>query len=208
MTLTTIIVFAVTELFLCLIPGPAVLLVLSQGILHGVKKSTTGVIGILTGNIIYFSLSAVGLGAILVASKSLFFTIRIAGAIYLCYLGIQIIRHAKQPTIKKFTTSIYSNRRLYSQGLLTQLANPKAILLFTSLYPQFINVNKPAIEQFAILGAISILIEFPVLVGYAWLAERSKKVFRDSKLQPYFNRLAGVFLIGAGLRLLTLKNGA
>ena len=84
---TTILLFIATEFFLSLYPGPAVLLVLSQGIRHGGKASMSGTIGILTGNVVYFSASALGLGAVLIASEKLFLVIKVVGAVYLLYLG-------------------------------------------------------------------------------------------------------------------------
>ena len=205
MTFYTILFFAATELVLCLIPGPAVLLILSQGILHGAKKSVLGIMGILLGNVIYFSLSAIGLGVVLIASKSLFLAIRTLGALYLCYLGIQFILKSWK-TSHDAIRSRYPKKRIFFQGLITQLSNPKAIVLFVSLYPQFINIEKPAVEQFAILGIISIIIEFQVLVGYAWLADKSRQFLNRGIFEAIINKLGGIFLIGAGIRLLFMKN--
>jgi homoserine/homoserine lactone efflux protein len=205
MTISTILFFAITELILCLTPGPAVLLVLSQGILHGARKSAFGIMGILIGNIIYFSLSAIGLGVVLISSKSLFLTIRTLGALYLCYLGIHFILKSRKASDDGICPT-YPKKRMFFQGLITQLSNPKAIVLFISLYPQFINIEKPAVEQFAIIGIISVIIEFQVLAGYAWLAERSKQFLNKGIFQVIINKLGGIFLIGAGIRLLLMEN--
>jgi threonine/homoserine/homoserine lactone efflux protein len=188
-------------------PGPAVLLIFSQGLIHGTKKSVSGIFGVLIGNLIFFSLSAVGVGAVLIASSSLFIVVRILGAIYLFYLGLQFILNSKISS-ENDGQPIYPSKRLFIQGLATQLSNPKAIVFFVSLYPQFISLDSPAIAQFAILGSISIIIEFQVLLGYSWLAERSKQILRKSVFQTIIYKLGGAFLIGAGIRILTLKNEA
>ena len=92
MLITSILLFAATEFFLSLYPGPAVLLVVSQAVRSGIKASLLGTIGVLTGNVIYFTISALGLGAILVTSEMLFLLIKWTGAVYLIYLGIRMIR--------------------------------------------------------------------------------------------------------------------
>src|SRR5688500_4861918 len=86
-----LLLFAATELLLSLTPGPAVLLVVSQGIRRGFRSSTRGAAGILTGNAIYFALSAAGLGALLIASKQVFDILQIIGAAYLALLGLKML---------------------------------------------------------------------------------------------------------------------
>src|ERR1700690_1084615 len=81
-------VFALTETALCFVPGPAVLLVLSQALSRGPSKTVWSILGILTANTTYFILSATGIGAILMASYGLFFAIKWVGVIYLVWLGI------------------------------------------------------------------------------------------------------------------------
>ncbi len=207
MDTSTILIYTITEFILCLMPGPAVLLILSQGIMYGTRKSVSGIVGVLIGNIVFFSLSAVGIGAVLIASKSLFIAIRTLGALYLFYLGFQMIRNSNG-NAENGESAIYPNKRLFIQGLATQLSNPKAIVFFVSLYPQFISIDQPAIGQFATMGIISVVIEFQVLLAYAWLASTSKNILKKSVFEKIINRLGGFFLIGAGIRLITLKNEA
>jgi threonine/homoserine/homoserine lactone efflux protein len=91
MTIKLLTIFAITEFFLSLTPGPAVLLVISQGMKNGFKSSIRGAIGILTGNAIYFGLSALGLGALLLASATLFQVIKWIGAAYLIFIGLKML---------------------------------------------------------------------------------------------------------------------
>ncbi len=114
MSLTVLFVFAVTEFFLSLTPGPAVLTVVSQGIRYGAKPSIRGALGILTGNALYFAISAIGLGAVLVASEILFTTIKYLGAGYLIFLGGKMIV-ASLPTQshEEFSTVETTGNRLF-----------------------------------------------------------------------------------------------
>ena len=202
MTLTTILLFALTELALSLSPGPAVFLVVSQGMKAGFKGSLRGTLGILTGELIFFTLSALGLGALLVASQTLFTGVKWLGAAYLVYLGLKLIlgsfRRVKtaQDTLQKAPRV-----KFYRQGLMMQLANPKAILFFTALLPQFIRPESPATYQFLVLGSVSILVQGSALFAYGWLAEKGGRWLKESRFARWLDRFAGAFLVGAGVKL-------
>jgi homoserine/homoserine lactone efflux protein len=96
---------------------------------------------------------------------------------------------------------VVSHHRLFRQGLLTQLANPKAIVYFTALLPQFIDPESGLALQLVVLGATSVLIEFPILVGYGVLAHHGGHLLRHGRAARWIDRLAGTLLIGAGIRL-------
>jgi homoserine/homoserine lactone efflux protein len=198
-----LLLFAATELLLSLTPGPAVLLVVSQGIRRGFRSSTRGAAGILTGNAIYFALSAAGLGALLLASKRVFDILQIAGAAYLALLGLKMLI---RPGRVSDDVPVRTNDRetgSFVQGLVTQLANPKAIVFFTALLPQFVDPTRAVAMQFVILGVISILVELPVLLLYGFAADRGRA--RYGKHAPVFERLAGACLIAAGAKLAAMR---
>ncbi len=202
MTITSLFLFAATELLLSLSPGPAVLLVVSQGMRSGVRASFIGSLGIIAGDIIYFAISALGLGTILLASHFMFLLIKWAGAVYLFYLGLKLIKNTfvfKEEPEAEETVIVY--QKVFRQGFLMQLANPKAILFFTALVPQFINTQMAVAPQLIILGIISVSIQFPTLLFYGWLAEKGGSWFRNSRYSKWLDRIAGTFLIGAGLKL-------
>ena len=202
MSPTHLLLFAATELLLSLTPGPAVLLVISQGIRRGFRSSTRGAAGILTGNAIYFALSAAGLGALLLASKRVFDILQIAGAAYLALLGLKMLlfpSRADSPDAPAPDRGAGS----FMQGLLTQLANPKAIVFFTALLPQFVDPHAPIALQLVILGVISIVVELPVLLMYGFAADRGRARYR--KHAPLFERLAGACLIAAGAKLAGMR---
>jgi len=195
---SSLLLFAATELLLCLIPGPAVLLVISQAMRLGRRSSLRGAIGILTGNTIYFALSAAGLGALLIASRQVFDVLRWAGAAYLVLVGVKMI--VTRGGAMEGQVTAQAGVRSFAQGLFTQLANPKAIVFFTALLPQFIDPRAGRLAlQFVVLGAISVGIELPVLIMYGWLADRGRALYgRHGKI---FERIAGGLLVAAGLKL-------
>ncbi len=208
-SLKLLLIFAITEFFLSLTPGPAVLLVVSQGVESGFRPSLRGVAGILTGNALYFFLSALGLGALLLASVTLFQIIKWLGIAYLILTGVRLLFSTSSTTTEDdATVALVDTRKrslkLFSQGLMTQLANPKAIVFFTALLPQFVSPNALVVEQFMLLGVVSIAVEFPVLVGYGWLAQRGRKLFPE-RFSSLPSRIAGGFLIGAGLGLASMR---
>jgi homoserine/homoserine lactone efflux protein len=199
---TALLLFAATELLLSLTPGPAVLLVISQGIRRGFRSSTRGAAGILTGNAIYFALCAAGLGALLLASKRVFDLLQIAGAAYLALLGLKMLLLPGRVEERVDVTEV-RGAGSFVQGLLTQLANPKAIIFFTALLPQFVDPARPVATQFIILGVISIVVELPVLLLYGYAADRGRA--RYGRHAPLFQRLAGACLIAAGAKLAAMR---
>lgn len=193
-----LLLFAATELLLSMTPGPAVLLVISLGMRRGFASSRRGAAGILTGNAIYFALSAAGLGALLIASKRVFDVLQIAGAAYLILIGLKMALLPSRPE----PVEEVKVRRLddsFLQGLVTQLANPKALVFFTALLPQFVDASKPMTMQFVVLGVISILVELPVLFAYGFAADRGRAVY--GKHAPLIERLSGACLVAAGAKL-------
>ena len=198
-----LLLFAATELLLSLTPGPAVLLVVSQGIRRGFRSSTRGAAGILTGNAIYFVLSAAGLGALLLASKRVFDVLQIAGAAYLVLLGLKMLVKPSPVQADVPVTANEGHAGSFVQGLFTQLANPKAIVFFTALLPQFVDPTRAVAMQFVVLGVISILVELPVLLMYGFAADRGRA--RYGKHAPLFERLAGACLIAAGAKLAAMR---
>lgn len=196
-----LLLFAATELLLSATPGPAVLLVVSQGIRRGYRSSTRAAAGILTGNAIYFALSAAGLGALLMASKRVFDVLQIAGAAYLVLIGSKML--IKPARVDPSAIEDSGSAGSFVQGLFTQLANPKAIVFFTALLPQFVDPAKPIAIQFLVLGVISIVVELPVLLLYGYAADRGRA--RYGKHAPLFERLAGTCLIAAGAKLAAMR---
>ena len=207
MTWTSWILFTTTETFLCLTPGPAVLFVISHGLSRGGRSSLWANAGILSGNACYFLLSAFGLGAVLLASHTVFIGIKYAGAAYLVYLGIRTFRGAglalRSVAVERPSQSGW---RTLTRGFAIQAANPKALIFFAALLPQFINPKAPVGTQVAILGITSVVIEFAVLAGYGFLAGRAARAARRSRFVVATNRASGAMLVVAGGSLALTAN--
>lgn len=120
-------------------PGPAVILTSGQAVARGFRAGFGVVLGTQLGNLVYFFLSAAGLGAILVTSEAAFTIIKYAGAAYLIFLGVHTIRHARKTAEAAADAPLPLWSHPFMQGLLNQLANPKSILFWGALFPQFVD---------------------------------------------------------------------
>jgi homoserine/homoserine lactone efflux protein len=194
--------FVMTEAVLSATPGPAVLYVLSQAIRRGPGKSVWGSAGILSANAMYFVLSATSLGAIIFASYKLFFLVKWLGAAYLIYLGIRSFlgRHSVMK-LPESDAGILAGRRILRDGFFLQAANPKALLFFVAILPQFIDPRHNVAFQVLVLGVSSITVEFSILFTYGQLAGRALAAARSPRFEKITNRIAGSFLIAAGVGL-------
>jgi len=198
--------FVLVETALCLTPGPAVLLVLSQALTRGAPKAVWSIAGILAANTVYFVLSATGVGAILLASYDLFFAIKWIGAAYLIWLGVgAFLGKSKALAIRAVDPRPVGGSRLFLSGFVLQMANPKVIVFFTALLPQFINPHAAIVPQVAILAVTSVAIEFTVQLFYAVLAGRAAHLAAQPRFARITDRVAGSLLIGAGLGMAALR---
>ena len=193
MTFETWLLFLVMETALSLSPGPAVFYVVSQGI-RAFPRAVPATLGILSANACYFALSATSLGALIAASARFFTIAKWAGAAYLIYLGIKSLRSAAASRSIALTGTAApgdgdppgvdtrggqppvvaprgnERRQIYLGALTLQLSNPKALLFFLALLPQFIDTQRAVAPQMLILAATSMLPECCILLAYGWLA--------------------------------------
>ncbi len=192
-----ILLFALTAFLLGLTPGPAVLLVVSQGT-RSFRAAALSTLGILTAEAIYFALSACGLSAVLLASGSLFAIIKWLGVAYLIWLGVSMIRHSREAHTRESEPIGHTGGcRVWSRGLVTQLSNPKALTLFTALLPQFLTVDTSTTLHFIALGTTSLLVEGAILICYGALATRTSHLFALPRMRAVRERLGGACLICA-----------
>ena len=206
MTVQIWLVFMMTEFLLSLSPGPAVLLVLSHGLRRGAQSSRRAALGILFTNACYFTLSALGLGALLLASGRVFTAVKWLGALYLVYLGLKMIIQAGHPVEEVHTQQSPTKRNsAFWQGVALQAGNPKAILFFVALLPQFIVPQQPVLPQFALLGISSIVMELGILFTYGYLAERASAIFTTPRARIFQERLSGSILIAAAVGIAVVR---
>ncbi len=200
--------FFVTELVLSLTPGPAVLFVIASALRGRLPSSVPATIGILSANAFYFALSATGIGAILAASYQFFVAVKYLGAAYLVILGLRSLfsRESKfQPADPATPASRSTMRQSGMNGFLLQIANPKAIIFFVAIVPQFVDPRRPIGWQIVILGLTSIIPEFFVLLAYGALASQASHLMHEPKYASWTNRISGALLILAGTGIAAIK---
>ena len=184
-------------------PGPAVFLAIKNGLTHGFKRTVFAALGKLTALFIMMSVSAAGLGAIILASASLFNALKIAGGLYLLYLGIKLLRSKpmKIELDKAQTSETVPLLNLYREAFLVSITNPKAIAFCTALFPQFIDPSQPMVSQFLVLAGTFGLCSFFFLSLYAALAAKLRPQLAKEAVLRWFNRLTGLAFMGFGIGL-------
>lgn len=218
--LDAVILFIFAEALLCISPGPAVLLTISQSMKRGFATGMWGALGILAANTVYFTLSAIGVGALLIASVTLFTIVKYIGAAYLVFMGIQMLI----PLVKSWFIKTdkpqaglsemlaqeppVSGGSAFAKGFVIQASNPKNLVFFVAFLPQFV-IPELSAEislslQFSILAIISVIIEFFVLVAYIGLSVKLAK-WVTAKLMLWVDGAAGVFLMLIGIGLASMK---
>jgi homoserine/homoserine lactone efflux protein len=206
MTLQTWLLFCFTEAVLCFIPGPAVLFVLATALRRGFAPAGVAAAGILAGNTFYFALSATGIAAVILASHAVFSALKWAGAAYLVWLGLRMLL-SRAPAHDAVTPRPPDNPdTIFSRAFIVQAANPKALVFFIALLPQFINPAGSVPWQILVLGISSVLIESLVLSLYAALAARARSI-AATRFSDSLERVGGACLIAAGARLAWYRIG-
>jgi len=178
---------------------------MTQASRYGFRSSLAGISGIQLGNVIFFTCNALGLGVLLATATTAFTVLRFVGAAYLIYLGAGIVLSTFRRSSPKPAQPAVASRghdRLFLQGLLVQLTNPKALLFVSALLPQFIQPPRSMLLQLVILLLTTIAVDLIVLSSYAFLAQRGVQSFRASGLGAWLQRIFGAALCFFGLRLL------
>ncbi|WP_261303860.1 LysE family translocator [Paenibacillus andongensis] len=200
-------VFLLTGILLNLIPGADTMYVMGRSISQGRNAGIYSVYGIISGSLIHTLLVAFGLSIILTKSLLLFNIIKIVGVIYLVYLGIKMLLDKSNVNFSAASESNKQNiSKIYTQGLLTSLTNPKVSLFFIAFLPQFIDKKASGPIPFIILG---LTFTFTGLLWCLFIAYFSsyitKKVRGSAKIGTVLNKITGIIFIGMGLKLLQTK---
>lgn len=187
--------FILLEILVCVTPGPAVMYVVSQAARRGRRAGLSAILGIEAGNVIYYALTAAGLAAVIAASGTAFAVVKWAGAFYLAWLGFAAFRDSFRghpAPVAGGALSLGSAR----DGLLIQLANPKAILYFVALLPQFIDTERSVLMQTAVLGAIGCGLEAIVLSAYTFAGAAIGRGMARPVVRRWFDRGVGAMFLG------------
>lgn len=184
-------------------PGPTALLCISHGAAHGVLRTLATIVGGMCASLTLMALSALGLGAAIAASDVLFHVIKYVGAAYLVYLGISTWRAQPQnfgPLTADggHTEPVAHRRTLFRKGFFVGIGNPKDLLFFGSLFPQFIDPTRPIAGQLAVLGATWLVIDGLVMVGYAKGGAAIVARLKGGRIGKTFNRITGGAFVVAG----------
>lgn len=204
MTFTIISAFAITVFLVSIIPGPTMLLGLTHGMKYGAKRSLSTAMGNTVVTLIQATISFVGLGAILMASELVFAIIKWAGAAYLIYLGWKFIKATPQQVEGDDSSNASTHEsvwRLFWQGALITAGNPKAIVFFTAVFPQFIDTTQNMVLQTVVLSLMSCLSSFLCFMAYAVFGHQLVGWFQKASFVKIFNRLVGGTFIGSGIAI-------
>jgi threonine/homoserine/homoserine lactone efflux protein len=188
-------------------PGPNMLLVMVSGARHGFRAAVATMAGCLSALLGMLSLSAAGLSALLLAFPALFDALRLAGAAYLAWLGIQLWRAPVTPAVTPDAVepphSTAASR--FRQGFMVAASNPKAILFAAAFFPQFISPDHPQLPQFVILLLTFVVIEVSWYAIYAAGGQRISAALRKPSILKLFNRVTGGVFIGFALLMADIR---
>jgi homoserine/homoserine lactone efflux protein len=196
LTLHGLLLFIGAELIFSLTPGPTVMMISAYGFRGGFRDALAAIAGTQTGNTLWYVICVTGLGALVTASPSVFHAIRLLGAAYLVFLGASAIW-------KSFHTSADSHGprlmgKPYVQATLTQMGNPKAILFFGAIVPQFLDTHGPLVPQYLIMFVITFIGESIILTGYGWFAAHGSRLSGLGHA-VWRERISGAVLLALGL---------
>lgn len=205
MSLDTLLLYVLASTALAITPGPTMLLALSNGISGGMRAAAWGIAGASLGSSIVIATVALGLGSLLAASEWLFNAIRVAGVLYLVWLGIKLWRTPPADVGAVLAASPsrpLRGRLALLRSLAVALSNPKSLLFFAAFLPQFVVIAQPQGPQYVVLGAIFVGIDTLVMLAYAtagtqavrWLSQRSLRALNRGCA-------AGMWLLAATLAL-------
>ena len=189
--------FVGAAVVIALTPGADTALVVRNALVAGAAPARRTALGTATGLMVWGGASACGVAAVLNASAEAYTTVKLAGAAYLIWLGIQAIRHAGEH-------EAHDRGRAgspFRQGLLCNLLNPKAGVFFTALLPQFVSPQDPALAVSLLMTAIAAVASLLWLTVYATLVPRAGDVLRRPPVRRALDRVTGTVLIGLGVRL-------
>jgi threonine/homoserine/homoserine lactone efflux protein len=207
--------FIAAGLLLNLTPGPDMVYIGSRTALGGFRAGLAAILGIASGCMVHSIAAAIGLSAILMTSAEAFFVVKLVGAAYLVYAGIQMLRESAsankvpppEPSVVTQTTapqtSATKTARIFWQGFLTNVLNPKVAIFFLAFLPQFIDTSAASKTwAFLLLGLIFVVNSMFVTVSFAALVARARgKLSAKSSIALWLNRSCGALFLALGVKL-------
>jgi threonine/homoserine/homoserine lactone efflux protein len=196
LTLHGLLVFIVAELIFSLTPGPTVMLISAYGFKGGFRDALAAIAGTQTGNTLWYVICVTGLGALVTASPPVFHGIKLAGAAYLVFLGASALWKSWHETAQAQGPRLMG--KPYIQATLTQMGNPKAILFFGALVPQFLDTSAHLVPQYLIMFVVTFIGESIILTGYGALAALGGRG-AGQRHAIWRERISGLVLLSLGV---------
>lgn len=195
--------FLAVAALLTVTPGPDMALV-TRNAFRGMQAVVRTSLGIVSGLLVWGAASAVGVAALLAASATAFTLLKLVGAAYLCWLGLQTLlasrRHASTAAPRRTRGG-----SAYRQGLLSNLLNPKIAVFYTTFLPQFIAPGQPVLERSLLLATLHALMGLAWLVAYGYAVHRAGALLERPRVRRALDRVTGSVLVAFGLRLATAR---
>jgi homoserine/homoserine lactone efflux protein len=195
------ITYLIATIVLSVSPGPGVFASISSGLHHGFRLGCWNGVGMQAANLVLVGIVSLGLGAILLASETLFAIVKWLGVAYLVYLGMATWRAPARGFEDAGGDGARTAREVFARGFLVNITNPKGIIFFAAILPQFIDVARAQLPQYAILAATTFAVDLAVMMAYTALAARVLRVMRDPARLRWVNRGLGGAFVAAGLAL-------
>ena len=205
MTIDTYLLYlAALAVFFATPPDTSQLLIISNSVRHGVRRSGWTIAGDLSANMCQMTAAAFGLAAVIGTSATAFQAVKWAGVAYLAWIGLQLI--LRPGGGRAVAAGGPSRAALFRQGFFTSAANPFAVMFFAALFPQFIDPDAPVLPQLAVLGGTYLIVDGLILVLWGWLAAQAAGLVRGGSFRAV-NRVCGLMMIAAAA-LLAVKDPA
>ncbi len=200
---TYLLYLATVAVFFAQPPGTSQLLLISNSIRHGLRRSAWTIAGDLSANSIQMTAAAFGLATVIATSAEAFLWIKWLGVAYLVWVGLRLIL-VKEPAGAVGAGNGGSPAHLFRQGFVTSMANPYAVIFFGSLFPQFIDPALPIVPQLLVLGLTYLVIDGVLLLVWGWLGTRAVHALKRTSM-GVINKVCGALMIAAAA-LLALKD--
>jgi threonine/homoserine/homoserine lactone efflux protein len=199
MSLQLYLAFVATCIALALLPGPIVTLLIANGLRHGTRAALINIAGVQVGLAIVIGIVAIGLTTLMATLGYWFDWVRLAGAAYLVWLGIKLIRVPVEG-VESDAPPPPPRGGFFLQGLLVSLSNPKLLVFFGAFIPQFVDMSRDHVSQVTLLGVTFMVIAGITDAMYALLAGRARTFFSAQRTR-LLSRVSGGFMIGGGIWL-------
>jgi len=200
--------FVAASTALLLIPGPTVLLVLSYALSQGRRVAVASASGVALGDLIAMTASLAGLGALVLASATLFTALKWAGAAYLVWMGVRLLRAPAATGLEAHARPDSAARHVFWHAASVTALNPKSIAFFIAFVPQFVQVDRPLGPQFAVLVVTFVGLAAVNALAYALAADRLRRTIRRPGAIAWLTRGGGLALVAMGVLTATMRRAA